>query len=65
MNWTYVGVVYSDTDYGRHGWDMLTTLAANYSVCFATPAHRLRAGNKDDASVAYNIIQNNTDLRGK
>ncbi|XP_023290686.1 metabotropic glutamate receptor 3 [Orussus abietinus] len=37
FQWTYVSVVYSDTEYGNHGYETLVSLANNYSVCFSAP----------------------------
>ncbi|XP_068084328.1 metabotropic glutamate receptor 3 [Anabrus simplex] len=37
FNWTYVSVVYSDNEYGTRGFETLSELAANYSICFTTP----------------------------
>ncbi|XP_077509503.1 metabotropic glutamate receptor 2-like [Amblyomma americanum] len=37
FHWTYVSVVYSDTDYGNKGYDKLQELAARYSICLSNP----------------------------
>ncbi|XP_027196732.2 metabotropic glutamate receptor 2-like isoform X2 [Dermatophagoides pteronyssinus] len=37
FNWTYVSVVYSDTEYGNNGYDLLTTAAARYNICLSSP----------------------------
>ncbi|CAG2063140.1 unnamed protein product, partial [Timema podura] len=37
FNWTYVSVVYSDNEYGNHGFETLSSLASNYSICFTAP----------------------------
>ncbi|CAG5104224.1 Similar to Grm4: Metabotropic glutamate receptor 4 (Mus musculus) [Cotesia congregata] len=37
FEWTYVSVVYSDTEYGNHGYETLVSLANNYSICFSAP----------------------------
>ncbi|XP_037567084.1 metabotropic glutamate receptor 2 [Dermacentor silvarum] len=37
FHWTYVSVVYSDTDYGNKGYDKLQELAARYRICLSNP----------------------------
>lgn len=37
FRWTYVSVVYSDTDYGNKGYDKLQELAAHYKICLSNP----------------------------
>lgn len=37
FRWTYVSVVYSDTDYGNKGYDKLQELAARYRICLSNP----------------------------
>ncbi|XP_034939514.1 metabotropic glutamate receptor 3-like [Chelonus insularis] len=37
FEWTYVSVVYSDTEYGNQGYETLVSLATNYSICFSAP----------------------------
>ncbi len=40
FKWSYVAVVYSDSEYGIHCYESLRELAGNDSICFATP-HRV------------------------
>ncbi|XP_059490999.1 metabotropic glutamate receptor 2-like [Neocloeon triangulifer] len=35
FKWQRAAVIYSNTEYGKHGYEMLMSLAANYSVCFS------------------------------
>ncbi|XP_067127644.1 metabotropic glutamate receptor 3-like isoform X1 [Centruroides vittatus] len=37
FRWTYVSVVYSDTDYGNKGYEKLQDLALEYNICFSSP----------------------------
>ncbi|XP_046396653.1 metabotropic glutamate receptor 2-like isoform X2 [Ischnura elegans] len=64
FNWTYVSVIYSDNDYGNHGFETLSTLAGNYSVCFSTPQRidkdRFTA---DDYDRVIHTLVNKTNVR--
>ncbi|XP_076239392.1 metabotropic glutamate receptor 4 [Calliopsis andreniformis] len=40
FEWSYVSVVYSDSEYGDHGYETLASLAVEYSICFSAP-HRI------------------------
>ncbi|XP_076640477.1 metabotropic glutamate receptor 6 [Colletes latitarsis] len=40
FEWSYASVIYSDSEYGDHGYETLASLAAEYSVCFTGP-HRI------------------------
>ncbi|XP_076361004.1 metabotropic glutamate receptor 3-like [Tachypleus tridentatus] len=37
FRWTYVSIVYSNTDYGNKGYEKLQDLAPNYNICFSNP----------------------------
>lgn len=37
FHWTYVSVVYSDTDYGNKGYEQLQELAHYHNICFSNP----------------------------
>ncbi|XP_034186753.2 metabotropic glutamate receptor 6 isoform X3 [Osmia lignaria lignaria] len=37
FEWSYVSVVYSDSEYGDHGYETLVSLAGEYSICFSAP----------------------------
>ncbi|XP_054165125.1 metabotropic glutamate receptor 3-like, partial [Oppia nitens] len=56
FRWTYVSVVYSDTDYGNKGYDLLQELAYYHNICFSSP----QAINVDHfADADYdNVIKN-------
>ncbi|XP_043249724.1 metabotropic glutamate receptor 4-like [Colletes gigas] len=40
FEWSYASVIYSDSEYGDHGYETLASLASEYSVCFTGP-HRI------------------------
>ena len=42
FNWTYVGVIYSDSEYGVHCFETLKDFSANASICFTTPQRVIR-----------------------
>lgn len=58
--------MYSDSEYGRHGWEMLSSLAANYSVCFSSPVHRVDKNQDFTDEEATNIVLslNSTETEG-
>ncbi|KAJ1522930.1 hypothetical protein ONE63_002069 [Megalurothrips usitatus] len=56
LGWTYVSVAYSDTEYGRHGWELLSALAVNYSVCFASPVHRIDKQDFTDEEATNTVL---------
>ncbi|XP_071451567.1 metabotropic glutamate receptor 3-like [Hetaerina americana] len=64
FNWTYVSVIYSDNDYGNHGFETLSALAANYSVCFSTPQRidKERFTASDYDTVIHTLV-NKTNVR--
>ncbi|XP_022250369.1 metabotropic glutamate receptor 3-like [Limulus polyphemus] len=37
FKWTYVSIVYSNTDYGNKGYEKLQDLAPKYNICFSNP----------------------------
>ncbi|XP_076662884.1 metabotropic glutamate receptor 6 isoform X2 [Andrena cerasifolii] len=64
FGWSYVSVVYSDSEYGDHGYETLVSLAGEYNVCFSAP-HRIsedRFTAEDYDSVVRTITQK-TDVR--
>ncbi|CAK9832016.1 Metabotropic glutamate receptor [Anthophora retusa] len=64
FEWSYVSVVYTDSEYGDHGYEMLASLAGEYSVCFSAP-HRIsedRFTDKDYDNVVRTIAEK-TDVR--
>lgn len=66
FKWTYVSIVYSDTEYGNHGYEMMELLAKNYSVCFSAPQ---RIDNEkfitEDYDNVIKMISNKTDVQGE
>ncbi|XP_043683575.1 metabotropic glutamate receptor 2-like isoform X1 [Vespula pensylvanica] len=64
FEWTYVSIVYSDTEYGNHGYETLTSLAYLYSICFSTP-QRINKEHftNEDYDTVIRTIANKTDVR--
>ncbi|KAF7380130.1 hypothetical protein HZH66_014485 [Vespula vulgaris] len=64
FEWTYVSIVYSDTEYGNHGYETLTSLAYLYSICFSTPQRINKEHFKnEDYDTVIRTIANKTDVR--
>ncbi|CAG2114060.1 unnamed protein product, partial [Medioppia subpectinata] len=66
FKWTYVSVVYSDTDYGNKGYEHLQELAKYHNICFSSP----QAINDEHFSTSDydNVIKNlmhKINARGK
>ncbi|XP_054267413.1 metabotropic glutamate receptor 4-like [Macrosteles quadrilineatus] len=53
FNWTYVSIVYSDSEYGNQGYETLQQLAPTYGVCFSTP---LRVSKEHFSDLDYDRI---------
>ena len=66
FEWTYVSVVYSDTEYGNHGYETLVSLANNYSICFSAP-QRIDKERfvPEDYDNVIRTIANKTEVRGR
>ncbi|XP_066587920.1 metabotropic glutamate receptor 3-like isoform X1 [Prorops nasuta] len=64
FEWTYVSVVYSDTEYGNHGYETLVSLSSNYSICFSAP-QRIDKEHfvAEDYDNVIRTIANKTDVR--
>lgn len=66
FGWSYVSVVYSDSEYGDHGYETLVSLAGEYNICFSAPQRisedRFTA---DDYDNVVRTIAQKTDVRGK
>ncbi|XP_024946277.1 metabotropic glutamate receptor 4 isoform X2 [Cephus cinctus] len=64
FEWTYVSVVYSDTEYGNHGYETLVSLANNYSICFSAP-QRIEKEHftAEDYDNVIRTIANKTEVR--
>nr|XP_033338555.1 metabotropic glutamate receptor 6-like isoform X1 [Megalopta genalis] len=64
FEWTYASIVYSDSEYGDHGYETLISLASEYSICFTAP-HRIkedRFADQDYDDVVHSIVEK-TDVR--
>jgi len=65
FHWTYVTVVYSDSEYGVHCYETLRDLAVNDTICFTAPHRVIRFQfAKSDYMQIMSTISNKTDLRG-
>ena len=66
LEWTYVSVVYSDTEYGNHGYETLVSLASEYSICFSAP-QRIDKERflPEDYDNVIRTIANKTEVRGR
>ncbi|XP_023724133.1 metabotropic glutamate receptor 3 isoform X2 [Cryptotermes secundus] len=64
FNWTYVSVVHSDNEYGNHGFEILSSLAGRYNVCFTAAQHidKENFSDRDYDGVLNNIV-NKTEVR--
>ncbi|XP_015430249.1 PREDICTED: metabotropic glutamate receptor-like [Dufourea novaeangliae] len=64
FEWSYVSVVYSDSEYGDHGYETLASLAAEYSICFSAP-QRIREDRftAEDYDNVVRTIAEKTDVR--
>lgn len=66
FEWTYVSLVYSDTEYGNQGSETLQRLASDYNICFSVP---LRISSQHISDGHYDRIINkldkNSHARGK
>ncbi|XP_033223425.1 metabotropic glutamate receptor 8-like [Belonocnema kinseyi] len=64
FEWTYVSVVYSDSEYGNRGYETLVSLADKYSICFSAPQKidKERFLTEDYDNVIQ-IISNRTEVR--
>ncbi|XP_015175379.1 PREDICTED: metabotropic glutamate receptor-like [Polistes dominula] len=64
FEWTYVSVVYSDTEYGNHGYETLISLASYYNICFSAPQRIDKEHFKvDDYDDVIRTITSKTDVR--
>jgi len=66
FNWTYVAVIYSDSEYGVHCYEALRDFAKNDSICFTTPQRVIRDQFRepDYDQIMKNIV-NKQNIRGK
>ncbi|XP_065348662.1 metabotropic glutamate receptor 3-like isoform X2 [Cloeon dipterum] len=51
FKWQRAAVIYSNTEYGKHGFEMLKSLAANYSVCFSVERRIERDGSTHESDI--------------
>jgi len=66
FDWTYVSIVYSDTDYGNKGYDLLSALGHRYNICFSHPQTINVENQKSDADydrIITKLVNNN--VRGE
>ncbi|XP_031777068.1 metabotropic glutamate receptor 2-like isoform X2 [Nasonia vitripennis] len=64
FEWTYVSVVYSDTEYGNHGYETLVSLASKYSICFSAPQRIDKERfSREDYDNVIRTIANKTEVR--
>ncbi|XP_035705596.1 metabotropic glutamate receptor 3 isoform X2 [Folsomia candida] len=64
FNWTYVAVVYSDSEYGVHCYEALRDFAANDSICFTTPQRVIRYQYQDsDYDQIIRTVVNKQNIR--
>lgn len=65
FEWSYVSVVYTDSEYGDHGYETLASFASEYSICFSAP-HRISEDRftDDDYDNVVRTIAEKTDVRG-
>ncbi|KOC68808.1 Metabotropic glutamate receptor [Habropoda laboriosa] len=64
FEWTYVSAVYTDSEYGNHGYETLVSLAGEYSICFSAP-HRISEDrfSEEDYDNVVRTIAEKTDVR--
>ncbi|CAL7952540.1 unnamed protein product [Xylocopa violacea] len=64
FQWSYVSVVYTDSEYGDHGYETLISLAGEYSVCFSAPQRISRDRfTEEDYEQVVRTISEKTDVR--
>lgn len=64
FNWSYVSIVYSDSEYGNHGYETLNSLAPHYGVCFSTPLRVSKERFSDsDYDKIVEKLANNSDAK--
>ncbi|XP_076643046.1 LOW QUALITY PROTEIN: metabotropic glutamate receptor 6 [Halictus rubicundus] len=64
FEWTYASIVYSDSEYGDHGYETLVSLATEYSICFTAP-HRIQEDRftDEDYDNVVRTIADKTNVR--
>lgn len=64
-DWTYVSIVYTDTEYGIQGYETLSKLAGKYNVCFSTPQRVSKEHFEErDYDIIVQRLANNSHARG-
>ncbi|XP_014203479.1 metabotropic glutamate receptor 6-like [Copidosoma floridanum] len=62
--WTYVSLIYSNTEYGVNGYETLLSLASSYKVCFTSPQRVDKdAFGPQDYDKVINFIRKKTNVR--
>ncbi|XP_076278520.1 metabotropic glutamate receptor 6 [Lasioglossum baleicum] len=62
FEWSYASIVYSDSEYGDHGYETLVSLATEYSICFTAP-HRIQEDRFTDEDYD-NVVRTIADKTG-
>ncbi|KAK7015134.1 hypothetical protein SK128_026155 [Halocaridina rubra] len=60
FGWSYASLVYSEGDYGEDGYRQLQAKAAEFDVCFSSPAHKV---SRDDPNNRYQEVVHELLLR--
>ncbi|KAJ8688366.1 hypothetical protein QAD02_024161 [Eretmocerus hayati] len=64
FGWTYVSVVYSDTEYGKRGYETLVFLLPLYGICFSAPQRIDKESfQPEDYDDVVRTISNKTEVR--
>lgn len=64
FRWTYVSIVYSDTDYGNRGYEKLQELAGRYNICFSNPQSINADFNETKYDQVIQNLMNKSNARG-
>ena len=66
FKWTYVAVIYSDSEYGIHCYETLREVAMNDDICFTTPQRVFRDQFRHDDYVnILRTIMAKEEIHGK
>lgn len=64
FRWTYVSIVYSDTDYGNRGYEKLQEVATRYNICFSNPQSINAEVNDTKYDTVIQNLMNKSNARG-
>lgn len=60
-----MSIVYTDSEYGNHGYETLNSFAPDYGVCFSTPLRVSKERFSDsDYDTIVEKLANNSDAKG-